>query len=348
MPRPTTYRALGNFLRRHDEKRYAYRDLLAQDYRDSLASTRLVSSRGLLEICEIHAETPKSSDVAEAYVRSVPAQLHRYQPDQESVSIYLCTDSIDLFVNEALPKIARQFVLVTGDSDLSVSASTIKGLAQLLANPYLKKWFAQNLEHSDPKLEPLPIGLDFHTVWQSPGHFGGGAILPLLQEAEIRKIVRGAPVFSQRKPLTFCDWLGGTAYGDRAEAKAGIVESARVAPSGRMPRYALWQECAQYAFVASPFGIGIDCHRTWEALALGCVPIVKRTHMSNLFAPMPVLVVESWSQVTPGFLEQQQDRLSRVEHDFSALLLNEWVSRIGERSNQQTLNARLDQLGLLI
>jgi hypothetical protein len=34
-------------------------------------------------------------------------------------------------------------------------------------------------------------------------------------------------------------------------------------------------EKINYAFVASPYGGGPDCHRTWEALILGCIPIVK-------------------------------------------------------------------------
>ena len=35
------------------------------------------------------------------------------------------------------------------------------------------------------------------------------------------------------------------------------------------------QQHAHFAFVASPSGNGLDCHRTWEALLLRSIPIVK-------------------------------------------------------------------------
>lgn len=38
-------------------------------------------------------------------------------------------------------------------------------------------------------------------------------------------------------------------------------------------RSELWRRHGNYAFVISPPGHGLDCHRTWEALALGCIPI---------------------------------------------------------------------------
>ena len=36
-----------------------------------------------------------------------------------------------------------------------------------------------------------------------------------------------------------------------------------------------WRLFAQHAVVASPMGMGLDCHRTWEALALGCIVLLQ-------------------------------------------------------------------------
>ena len=44
-----------------------------------------------------------------------------------------------------------------------------------------------------------------------------------------------------------------------------------------MERRFVWETTAQYAFVASPPGNGFDCHRTWEALVLGCIVIVQNS-----------------------------------------------------------------------
>ena len=44
-----------------------------------------------------------------------------------------------------------------------------------------------------------------------------------------------------------------------------------------MQRRFVWETTAQFAFVASPPGNGFDCHRTWEALILGCIVIVQNS-----------------------------------------------------------------------
>ena len=60
-----------------------------------------------------------------------------------------------------------------------------------------------------------------------------------------------------------------------------------------LPPANTWEEQSQYQFILSPHGAGIDCFRTWEALVLGCIPIVKKSHISELFQDLPVIAVES-------------------------------------------------------
>ncbi len=62
-------------------------------------------------------------------------------------------------------------------------------------------------------------------------------------------------------------------------------------------------------FVVSPPGHGIDCHRTWEALIMGCVPIVLNTTISSLYIDQPILVVNDWNEVTEKRLTAFEQRL---------------------------------------
>jgi hypothetical protein len=51
-------------------------------------------------------------------------------------------------------------------------------------------------------------------------------------------------------------------------------------------------------FVISPPGNGIDCHRTWESIYLGAVPVVKRGFLADsLLAKLPILAVNEWQEV---------------------------------------------------
>lgn len=348
MARRGVIASIRKFFRKHREKRYLYRKALAGEYFFSLGTTRLVSSRGIAEICDVHADIPMSSRVDPEYVRSIPERCANVSKSKESLSIYLCTDSISLFVDEVLGKIKRPFVLVTGDSDVSVSAANIKNIELLGSNQYLKRWFAQNLEFSHPKVGPMPIGLDYHSAWQDPRHYGGRNILPALQEAELRAICRSAKAFCQREPLAVCDWLGRSAYGDREEAGQKIAVDARFVPEGRLPRYELWQKYAEYAFVASPFGVGLDCHRTWEAIALGCIPIIKTSAMARLFEGMPVLVVQNWNQVTSEYLKQQQKNLAAQQFDYSKIFLTYWWDRINHDMQGQCCLSAVNDMPSLI
>ena len=52
-------------------------------------------------------------------------------------------------------------------------------------------------------------------------------------------------------------------------------------------------------FVISPPGNGHDCHRTWESLYCGAVPIVLKDHIdSNLVKDLPIMVVENYDELS--------------------------------------------------
>jgi hypothetical protein len=59
---------------------------------------------------------------------------------------------------------------------------------------------------------------------------------------------------------------------------------------------------ADSAFVISPPGNGADCHRTWEAIYLGAVPIVLKRYWPFNHLKLPVLVVEDWHEI-PKMIE---------------------------------------------
>ena len=49
--------------------------------------------------------------------------------------------------------------------------------------------------------------------------------------------------------------------------------------------------------VVCPEGNGIDCHRVWETLLLGRVPIVKKSKAMNHFSDLPILFVDKWNEI---------------------------------------------------
>ena len=94
----------------------------------------------------------------------------------------------------------------------------------------------------------------------------------------------------------------------------------------KQERLASWEKNIEYAFTISPFGNGLDCHRTWEALALGCIVIVQKSPLDELYSELPVLIVEKWSNITTELLHTTIAAYRHKKFDFSRITLKYWVS----------------------
>ena len=67
--------------------------------------------------------------------------------------------------------------------------------------------------------------------------------------------------------------------------------------------YSYLMDVAQYKFAYSPEGNGIDCHRTYELILLGVIPILEESTINGIFLPpnLPqgaVVIVKDWKDVT--------------------------------------------------
>jgi hypothetical protein len=67
--------------------------------------------------------------------------------------------------------------------------------------------------------------------------------------------------------------------------------------TSRVSQSSIWQRYAQYPFVVSAKGNGLDSHRTWELLYLGCIVITKSSSLDPLFSELPVVIVDDWKEV---------------------------------------------------
>jgi hypothetical protein len=100
----------------------------------------------------------------------------------------------------------------------------------------------------------------------------------------------------------------------------------------RVTQSETFQHQIEYAFVVSPHGNGLDCHRTWEALVLGCIPIVNTSALDPLFSDLPVLIVDSWSQVNREMLSDTLKEYRNRNFNYDKLTLKFWVDTIRDFS----------------
>jgi hypothetical protein len=199
---------------------------------------------------------------------------------------------LDTFVRGALPGIQEPFALITTDGDASVpsdiAATTVDAL---LDCPWLVSWHTQNYDgHAHAKFAPFPMGIDLHT--------------PRFCSSTRRLVTQLQGIRACRLPLdhlplrVFCDLELSLASEERRRAVAVLRNCDHVDFLGkRMSQASIWGRYAEYPFVLSAAGNGLDCHRTWELLYLGAIVITKTSSLNRLFNGLPVVVVEDWNEV---------------------------------------------------
>ena len=102
---------------------------------------------------------------------------------------------------------------------------------------------------------------------------------------------------------------------------------------GAFMRYKISQsqyhnDLLNHKFTWSPRGNGIDCYRTWEALYLKSIPIVQKHKYWRHFTDLPILVIDSYDQISPSFLEEKYREMSEKTFDISKLNLLFWQQKI--------------------
>ena len=81
-------------------------------------------------------------------------------------------------------------------------------------------------------------------------------------------------------------------------------------------------------FVVCPHGNGYDTHRLWEALILGCIPIVRTSGLDKLYDGLPVLIVKEWSEITTTLLQDTIIEFNNKNFSLEKLTLKYWVNYI--------------------
>ncbi len=274
----------------------------------------------------------------------------RYRDLREGEVVWVRLSWLRSFVRQVLPHVNARFVLATGDSDSCVPSELGPEAAAILGSPNLLHWFTQNYDGSvgREKMSPIPIGIDFHMLAEKP-IWGEACATPLEQEQTLVSIARSLAPASQRIPKVYADFAWQRGWGLRdyrtfhplegTELRQGrrrLAGRLRANPAvhcqeGPLPRSEMWRKRGEFAFVLSPPGSGLDCHRTWEALALGHIVLVPWSSLNSLYAGLPVIALHRWDEITA---ENLQLWLSRYSHDpgtAEKLTSAYWVDRMRMR-----------------
>ncbi len=159
---------------------------------------------------------------------------------------------------------------------------------------------------NDPHI-PEPIGT--HTC------FGPADLLPLRRPARDRE--------QHLLQVAFVEQNDQNRRGTQPVHRRAIAATLAAAgfPNRPCSPRRFYAELARSAFCASPAGNGLDCHRHYEALYLGAIPIIEASpEMEAKFADLPVLFTTDYREITAAYLRDQYAHFRARTFDFSRLL----------------------------
>ena len=103
----------------------------------------------------------------------------------------------------------------------------------------------------------------------------------------------------------------------------------------------------EHKFVLAPFGHGLDTHRISEILLMGGIPVTRKSGITSCYddsdnnvnnitrGSLPIVVLDSWKNLTKEYLESEWIRISRIPTDFwdyKRLFIDSWMARIGNHN----------------
>lgn len=236
----------------------------------------------------------------------------------KSGKVFVKIDLLQFFFDELFPKFKAKnckIILVTHNGDLPAP----NNFRRYLDDPDLIHWFGQNCNvKPHPKFTCIPIGFANWQLDVNAPTFKPHSNQITLQEA-IDAVKEKDTNFRKIYPKVYANFQHRMdSHGHRKDALTELADNpCIVTATQRLPFKEYLIELSNFAFCASPHGNGLDCHRTYEAIVMGVIPIVKTSTLDPLYKRLPVLIVKEWSDINQELLHKTLKKYNGKSHLFA-------------------------------
>lgn len=229
-----------------------------------------------------------------------PSKLRVLSFESSRNTLFVSLRDFENFLDQiqALDVSFESTILILHNHDSQPGISEMEFIASKFLKVYCANWVG-------PKelATPLPLGLENYSYLRNG--------VP----RDYRKMIRkGLPLFESRPIEILGAFSISTNVPERSRAHEFLTSypGAYVTTEFTSPgRYR--DLVADSKYVLSPPGSGTDCHRTWEAIYLGAIPIVLRSAWGFTEGELPVMIVDDWSEVP------DQIAISEIRNEASIL-----------------------------
>ncbi len=271
-----------------------------------------------------------------------PAEL--LGPLPRGTVVHVNTKNIQTFAETVLSRLQGDIVLVVG---CDTQTPRVPGHEALVTSDKIHHWFLQNDDLGAARRDrvtQLPLGLNYHKLEPGGDNTSSDMGLPSRagnQQLSMRAIRDQIPPLRDRPARVYANFhlnmdtfLRSEEARKRQRARREALDALRhesfmAFEANQAPRNDVWRRHIEVAFEASPHGNGLDCHRTWEALLLKTVPIVKTSVLDPLYDGLPVVIVEDWAEITRARLDAwREEHAEAFDGPIPDVLYsNHWIER---------------------
>lgn len=228
--------------------------------------------------------------------------------------VFIRGDFLEAFLGLEFPKVTNPFIAIIHNSDETAD----ERIVPLIESPLVKRVFAQNLVYRHPKAIHIPIGI-------------ANSFFDLSDKERLERIQRFSPDQHMKKKRMLISFYKTTPPSLRNivhDTLRPLSFTDQITKRCRPDKFLAIM--SDYLYIASPIGAGLDCYRTWEALYLGCIPVVEKNGLSPIFEKLPCIEIDSWDEVTEDFLNQSYNELMKKEFKYEKMYAPYWKKRIEE------------------
>jgi hypothetical protein len=261
--------------------------------------------------------------------------------------------AVGIFQRDIQPLIRaanKPYVIVSCMDDATFPEEVVEDSFYAAAAPLLRHWFAINCSARPPSwggggvstVTPIPYGIDYWTLTARTMWTNTPMSSAHTQDRHLSRLRYSAIHFSKRAatapPRIYINFqfnMDGNGNSERLLAYNLIPRDLMSIQETPVNRYDTWGAYTQHVFVASPRGNGLDTIRTWEALMLGCIVIVRRIPeegerecvIEELYQDLPVVIIDQWSDITRDFLDRTLSEYAQRTFRYDKLGTSYWIER---------------------
>ena len=194
--------------------------------------------------------------------------------------------------------------------------------------PSAKTWFAQNKDTHHNNIVSIPIGVENMILRKDSEKYVHHSSQVKNAFIKANMIDRYSSFCLPKENFVYMNFNKNTYPSERNKVWDTFKYHDWVLKTSNLSMEKFYFDVASSKFIISPRGNGVDCHRTWEALYLRTIPIVKRsTHMKE-FEDLPIFFVDNWNEVCYNTLVEFYEKVKHNLYNLDKMKISYWRKRI--------------------